>query len=74
MKIESTPDQQAFVRDAVASGRIRSDDDAVPEALSLREHRERAHAEILATFTNAECSTLAGRWTLHSVRRAPLID
>ncbi len=54
MKIELTPDQQAFFRDAVASGRLGSEDDAIREALALWERRERARAEILANLVAAE--------------------
>jgi putative addiction module CopG family antidote len=60
MKIELTPDQQAFVRDAVASGRLRSEDDAIREALALWERRERARAEILANLTAAEAALARG--------------
>jgi putative addiction module CopG family antidote len=60
MKIELTPDQQAFVRDAVASGRLRSEDDAIREALALWERRERARAEILANLTAAEAALACG--------------
>jgi putative addiction module CopG family antidote len=56
MKIELTPDQQAFVRDAVASGRLGSEDDAIREALALWERRERARAEILADLAAAEAA------------------
>jgi putative addiction module CopG family antidote len=41
MKVELTPDQQAFVRQAIESGRLRGEEDAVREALSLWEERER---------------------------------
>jgi putative addiction module CopG family antidote len=60
MKIELTPDQRAFVRDAVASGRIRSEDDAIREALALWERRERARAEILANLAAAEAALARG--------------
>jgi putative addiction module CopG family antidote len=60
MKIELTPDQQAFVRDAVASGRLRSEDDAIREALALWERRERARAEILANLAAAEAALARG--------------
>jgi len=60
MKIELTPDQQAFVRDAVASGRLRSEDDAIREAMALWERRERARAEILANLAAAEAALARG--------------
>jgi len=47
MEIQFTPDQKAFVRQAIASGRLHREEDAVQEALSLWEERERTRAEIL---------------------------
>ena len=46
MKVNLTPDQKAFIRQAIQSGRFRREEDAVEEALSLWEERERARAEI----------------------------
>jgi Arc/MetJ-type ribon-helix-helix transcriptional regulator len=60
MDIQLTPDQQAFVRDAIESGRLRSEADAVKEALSLWERRERARAEILVAVDTAESSLVRG--------------
>ena len=47
MEVQFTPDQQAFLREAIQSGRIRREEDALHEALALWEERERAQAEIL---------------------------
>jgi Arc/MetJ-type ribon-helix-helix transcriptional regulator len=41
MEVQLTPDQKAFVRQAIDSGRLRGEEDAVKEALSLWEERER---------------------------------
>ena len=60
MDIQLTPDQQAFVRDAIESGRLRSEADAVKEALWLWERRERARAEILVAVDTAESSLVRG--------------
>ncbi len=49
-----------FVRDAVASGRLGSEDDAIREALALWERRERARAEILANLAAAEAALARG--------------
>ena len=59
MEVDLTPDQKAFVRRAIESGRFRHEEDAVKEALSLWEERERTRAEILIAVDEAE-STLAG--------------
>jgi putative addiction module CopG family antidote len=56
MEVQLTPDQEAFVRQAIESGRIRREEDAVREALSLWEERERTRAEILAAVDEAEAS------------------
>ena len=56
MEVHLTPDQQAFVRQAIASGRLSRPEDAVQEALHLWEARERARAEILAAVDEADAS------------------
>jgi len=58
MKVQLTPDQKAFVRQAIESGRLRREEDAVKEALLLWEERERA--EILAAVEEAETSLARG--------------
>lgn len=61
MEIRLTADQEAFIRDAVASGRFQRPEEAVQEALSLWEERERLRIEILASIDKAEASVAAGR-------------
>jgi putative addiction module CopG family antidote len=60
MEVHLTPDQQAFVRQAIESGRLRRAEDAIQEALSLWEERERARAEILTAVDAAEASFARG--------------
>ncbi len=60
MEVNLTPDQRAFVRSAIESGRFRREEDAIEEALSLWEERERARAEILAAVDDAEASLAGG--------------
>ena len=60
MEVQLSPDQQAFVRQAIDSGRLRRAEDAVQEALSLWEERERTRAEILAAVDEAEASLARG--------------
>jgi Arc/MetJ-type ribon-helix-helix transcriptional regulator len=60
MEVQLTPDQQAFVRQAIESGRLRREEDAVQEALSLWEERERTRGEILAAVDEAEASLARG--------------
>ena len=60
MEVHLTPDQEAFVRQAIATGRLHRVEDAVQEALSLWEQRERTRAEILAAVDTAEASLARG--------------
>jgi len=41
MEVQLTADQRAFGRQAIESGRLQREDEAVQEALSLWEERER---------------------------------
>lgn len=60
MEVQLTPDQRAFVRQAIESGRLRREEDAVKEALSLWEERERRRLEILVAVDQAESSIARG--------------
>jgi putative addiction module CopG family antidote len=60
MEVQLTPEQKAFIRQAIESGRIRREEDAVREALSMWEERERTRAEILAAVDEAEASLARG--------------
>jgi putative addiction module CopG family antidote len=71
MEVQLTPDQKAFVRQAIQSGRLQREEDAVKEALSLWEDRERTRAEILAAVDAAEASLARGEgrgWLPNRVR------
>ena len=61
MEVHLTADQKAFVRQAIESGRLRREEDAVQEALSLWEERERTRAEILTAVDAAEASLAHGQ-------------
>jgi Arc/MetJ-type ribon-helix-helix transcriptional regulator len=60
MDLELTPDQKAFVRQAIQGGRILREEDAVKQALALWEERERKRAEILVALDQAEASLARG--------------
>ena len=60
MEVHLTPDQQAFVRQAIENGRLLREEDAVKEALALWEERERRRWEILAAVDEAEASISRG--------------
>jgi len=60
MEVQLTPDQKAFVRQAIESGRLGREEDAVKEALSLWEERERRRLEVLAAVDRAEALLARG--------------
>ena len=61
MMIELTPEQQDFVRQAVASGRFERPEDAVQAAMALWIDRERRRTEILAAVDTAKASIDRGK-------------
>lgn len=60
MDVQLTPDQRAFARRAIESGRFHSEEEAVVEALALWEQRERQRAEFLLTLEEARASLAHG--------------
>ena len=60
MEVQLSPDQAAFIRQAVASGRFAREEDAVREALAQWEERERRRAEFLASLDDAKASLARG--------------
>jgi putative addiction module CopG family antidote len=60
MDVQLTPDQKAFARHAIESGRLHHEEEAVREALALWEARERVRAELLAAVDAAEASLARG--------------
>ena len=64
MEVHLTEDQKAFVRQGIEMGRYSHEEDALREALSLWEERERYLAEIRADLDLAEASIAhgEGRW------------
>jgi hypothetical protein len=60
MEVDLTPDQQALVSDAIASGRLSRPEEAMKQALLLWEDRERRRLEILAVVELSEGSLARG--------------
>lgn len=60
MAVNLTDDQRAFIREALESGRIQHEEDAVQEAMLLWEERERQRMHILAAVDAAEISLARG--------------
>jgi putative addiction module CopG family antidote len=60
MEVHLSDDQIAFIQQAIAAGRLQRAEDAVQEALTLWEERERKRAEFLASLEEAEASLARG--------------
>jgi Arc/MetJ-type ribon-helix-helix transcriptional regulator len=60
MDVQFTSDQKAFVRRAIESGLLRTEQDAVQEALALWEERERQRTAFLLTLDDARASIVRG--------------
>ena len=60
MEVQLTSDQEAFIRHAIETGRLQRKEDAVQEAMSLWEDRERRRLELLAAVDQAEASLARG--------------
>lgn len=72
MEVRLTPDQEAFVRRAIEAGRFGRAEDAVEEALSLWEERERKRAEFLLTLNDAKASIARGEG--HAITQQSMRD
>jgi hypothetical protein len=57
---ELSPDQEAFVRQAIQSGRLHDEREAVEEAFCLWEERERRRQELLASVSSARAAHALG--------------
>jgi Arc/MetJ-type ribon-helix-helix transcriptional regulator len=57
MEVQLTPDQEAFIRQAVAGGPYPSAEATVRDAMARREERGRARVELLATLDAAQADT-----------------
>jgi Arc/MetJ-type ribon-helix-helix transcriptional regulator len=64
MEVRLTPGQEAFIRQGIQSGRFHGKEDAVQEAMSLWEERERRRLEILAVADQPETSFARGAGAL----------
>jgi Arc/MetJ-type ribon-helix-helix transcriptional regulator len=60
VEVELTSGQRAFIRQAIESGRLQREEEAVQAGLSLWEERERRRLEILAAVDRAEASLARG--------------
>jgi len=60
VRITPTPEQEAFIREAIASGRFQKAEDAAREALRQWEERERRRTELMVELDAAEASLARG--------------
>jgi putative addiction module CopG family antidote len=67
------PDQEAFIRRGIATGRYRSAEDAVRDAMARWEEGERARLELLAALDEAERDVETGQYTDYSNETLPLL-
>lgn len=73
MQFEPTADQQAFIHRAIASGRYRSADEAVQDAMARWEEDERRRIELLAAFDDAESDLSTGHYTDYTSETLPVL-
>ena len=73
MEVQLTPDQKAFARQAIESGRLHREEDAVLEALALWDERERARVELHLALDEAEADLEAGNYTDYTDETLPLL-
>jgi putative addiction module CopG family antidote len=71
MEVQLTPDQEAFIKHAIDSGRLHREGDAVREAFSLWEEHERGRVELRAVFDEAEADLESGQYTNYTNERLP---
>jgi Arc/MetJ-type ribon-helix-helix transcriptional regulator len=72
VRITPTPEQEAFIRQAIASGRFKTAEDAARAALLRWEEGERRRAELLVDLDAADASLAQGkgrRLTSQSIRK-----
>jgi len=60
MEVTLTSDQQAFIKLAVADGRLHNEEEAVQQALTLWEERERNRLDFVASLAQARASLARG--------------
>ena len=73
MEVHFTPDQEALIRRAIASGRYQTAEDAVQDAMARWEEGERVRIEVLARLDEAEADLEAGRYTDYSDETLPTL-
>ena len=60
MELRFSAEQEAFIREGIASGRLQKPEDAFEQAMSMWEERERRRMEIVAAVHAADASVERG--------------
>lgn len=71
MKLDLTPEQTAFIKHAIVSGRYLAPEEAINDAMELWLNRERARMEITASLDAAEADIAAGNYACYSAKELP---
>ena len=71
MEVHFTPDQEALIRRGIATGRYRTAEDAVQDAMARWEEGERTRIEVLASLDEAEGDLETGRYTDYTDETLP---
>ena len=71
MDVVLTPDQQDLIREAIASGRYQSEQDAVREALAQWEQAEIHRRNILSALDESEEDDRTGRYADYTDESLP---
>lgn len=71
--MQLTVEQEAFIRQAIESGRLARDEEAVQQALFLWEDRERKRIEILGALEEAEADLKTGQYSDYTHDTLPLL-
>jgi Arc/MetJ-type ribon-helix-helix transcriptional regulator len=74
MEVRLTPDQEAFIRQAIASGRDRTPEDAVLDAMARWEESERARIELCAALDEAEGELATAQYSDWSEETLPQLS
>jgi Arc/MetJ-type ribon-helix-helix transcriptional regulator len=73
MEVHFTPDQEALILRAIASGRYQTAEDAVQDAMARWEEGERVRIEVLASLDEAEADLETGRYTDYTDETLPTL-
>jgi len=71
MEIELTPEQDSFIHLGIKEGRFRDEKDAVRQAMTFWEERERRRLELILSIEMAEQSLDAGEGEIYTEETLP---